>query len=88
LPRHVALAIGPGHHCDVLPIPKRDNGTVGNIQRAMERSGFEIADVESPRPHYALTLRRWVVQLERHHAPALSRLRRYAACDRLVTDKF
>ena len=37
----------------------------------MERSGFEIADVESLRPHYALTLRRWVDSLERHHDEAL-----------------
>jgi cyclopropane-fatty-acyl-phospholipid synthase len=45
--------------------------TVSNIQRGMERAGFEIADVEALRPHYALTLRRWVAQLERHHAQAL-----------------
>ena len=45
--------------------------TVSNILRGMERSGFEIADVESLRPHYALTLRRWVESLERHHDNAL-----------------
>jgi len=45
--------------------------TVSNILRGMERSGFEIADVESLRPHYALTLRRWVDSLERHHDDAL-----------------
>jgi len=45
--------------------------TVSNILRGMERSGFEIADVESLRPHYALTLRRWVDSLERHHDEAL-----------------
>jgi cyclopropane-fatty-acyl-phospholipid synthase len=37
----------------------------------MERVRFEIADVEALRPHYALTLRRWVARLERHHAQAL-----------------
>ena len=45
--------------------------TVSNIQRGMERAGFEIADVEALRPHYALTLRRWVAKLEQHHADAL-----------------
>jgi cyclopropane-fatty-acyl-phospholipid synthase len=45
--------------------------TIGNIQRVMERSKFEIADVESLRPHYALTLRNWVERLERNRAYAL-----------------
>jgi cyclopropane-fatty-acyl-phospholipid synthase len=45
--------------------------TVSNIQRGMERAGFEIADVESLRPHYARTLRHWVARLEQHHAQAL-----------------
>ena len=45
--------------------------TVSNIQRVMERAHFEIADVESLRPHYALTLRHWVARLEKHHDEAL-----------------
>jgi len=45
--------------------------TVSQIQRGMERAGFEIADVEALRPHYAQTLRRWVERLERHHDLAL-----------------
>jgi cyclopropane-fatty-acyl-phospholipid synthase len=45
--------------------------TVGNVQRAMERADFEIADVESLRPHYALTLRHWVARLEHNHERAL-----------------
>ena len=45
--------------------------TVSNIQRVMERAHFEIADVESLRPHYALTLRHWVARLEQHHDEAL-----------------
>jgi cyclopropane-fatty-acyl-phospholipid synthase len=45
--------------------------TISNIQRVMESSSFEIADVEGLRAHYALTLRRWVARLERHHAEAL-----------------
>lgn len=45
--------------------------TISNIQRAMEGEGFEIADVEALRRHYALTLRHWVERLERHHTEAL-----------------
>jgi cyclopropane-fatty-acyl-phospholipid synthase len=45
--------------------------TIGNIQRFMERSKFEIADVEALRPHYAITLRHWVARLERNRARAL-----------------
>lgn len=45
--------------------------TVSNIQRSMERAGFEIADVEALRQHYALTLRHWVARFERHHTRVL-----------------
>jgi cyclopropane-fatty-acyl-phospholipid synthase len=45
--------------------------TIGNIERVMERSKFEIADVEALRPHYAMTLRHWVARLERNRARAL-----------------
>lgn len=45
--------------------------TVSNIQRGMEHAGFEINDVESLRPHYALTLRHWVGRIENNHAQAL-----------------
>jgi cyclopropane-fatty-acyl-phospholipid synthase len=37
----------------------------------MERSGFEIHDVEGLRPHYALTLRHWVQRLEARREEAL-----------------
>jgi cyclopropane-fatty-acyl-phospholipid synthase len=45
--------------------------TVSNIQRVMERSKLEIADVEALRPHYAMTLRHWVARLESNRARAL-----------------
>ncbi len=44
---------------------------VSNIQRQMEKSLFEIHDVESLRPHYALTLREWVRRLEARHREAV-----------------
>ena len=37
---------------------------VGESVLAMERSGFEVRDVESLREHYATTLRSWVSNLE------------------------
>lgn len=51
--------------------PDGELSNVSNIQGHMEEAGFEIADVEALRPHYALTLRRWVQGLERNHARAL-----------------
>jgi cyclopropane-fatty-acyl-phospholipid synthase len=51
--------------------PDGELDTVSHIQRGMERAGFEIADVEALRPHYALTLRHWVARLEQHHSQAL-----------------
>ena len=54
----------------VFPDGQLDN--ISNIQRVMERSRFEIVDVEALRPHYALTLRHWVARLkERNHARVL-----------------
>ncbi|MFM9925146.1 class I SAM-dependent methyltransferase [Variovorax sp. H27-G14] len=46
-------------------------GSMSNTQRVMERAHFEIADMEPLRPHFALTLRHWVMRLEMHHAQAL-----------------
>ncbi len=50
--------------------PDGELDTVSNIQRRMERTGFEILDVEALRPHYALTLRHWVRRLESAHGAA------------------
>lgn len=51
--------------------PDGELDTVSNIQRGMEHASFEIHDVESLRPHYALTLRHWVQRLEAAHDEAL-----------------
>lgn len=52
--------------------PDGELDSVGNVQREMERTGFEIADVEALRHHYALTLRHWVGRLEARHDEALA----------------
>ncbi len=51
--------------------PDGELDTVSNIQRVMERTRFEILDVEALRPHYALTLRHWVKRLEERREGAL-----------------
>lgn len=51
--------------------PDGELDMVSNVQRAMERSTFEILDVEALRPHYAMTLRHWVQRLEDHREEVL-----------------
>jgi cyclopropane-fatty-acyl-phospholipid synthase len=50
--------------------PDGELDSVSNVQQVIERSHFEIADVENLRAHYAMTLRHWVSRLEMHHAAA------------------
>jgi cyclopropane-fatty-acyl-phospholipid synthase len=51
--------------------PDAELDSISNVQTLMERARFEIEDVESLRPHYALTLRAWADRLARHHDRAL-----------------
>ncbi|MGV3580999.1 MAG: class I SAM-dependent methyltransferase [Methylophilus sp.] len=44
--------------------PDGELDTISNIQSRMENEHFEIFDVEGLRPHYALTLRHWVKNLD------------------------
>lgn len=39
---------------------------LGDVVAAIESADLEVRDVESLREHYARTLRRWVINLERH----------------------
>jgi cyclopropane-fatty-acyl-phospholipid synthase len=45
---------------------------VGEVVLAMERTGFEVRDVESLREHYARTLRHWVANLDGHWDEAVA----------------
>lgn len=45
---------------------------VGTVVTAMQQHDFEIRDVESLREHYALTLRAWSANLERHWAECVA----------------
>ncbi|MBL3669653.1 class I SAM-dependent methyltransferase [Streptomyces sp. M2CJ-2] len=49
---------------DAYVFPDGELAPVGSTVSLLERAGFETRDVESLREHYALTLRRWVANLE------------------------
>jgi cyclopropane-fatty-acyl-phospholipid synthase len=49
---------------DRYVFPDGELHEVGRVVSTMQESGFEVRDVESLREHYALTLRRWVANLE------------------------
>ncbi|WP_432174241.1 class I SAM-dependent methyltransferase [Streptomyces sp. Tue6028] len=56
---------------DAYVFPDGELAPVGTTVAQLERAGFEVRDVESLREHYALTLRRWVANLEAQWARAV-----------------
>ena len=52
--------------------PDGELDSVSNVQRVMERTGFDITYLEALRPHYALTLRHWVRRLEAQQKEVLA----------------
>jgi cyclopropane-fatty-acyl-phospholipid synthase len=56
---------------DEYVFPDGELGTLNETLRAAEEAGFEVRDVETLREHYALTLRRWVENLQRHSSELL-----------------
>ncbi|MEU9318550.1 cyclopropane-fatty-acyl-phospholipid synthase family protein [Streptomyces sp. NPDC048295] len=50
---------------DAYVFPDGELAPVGRTVATLEEAGFEARDVESIREHYALTLRRWVANLEK-----------------------
>ena len=49
---------------DRYVFPDGELHEVGSVVSAIQRAGFEARHLESLREHYALTLRRWVANLE------------------------
>jgi cyclopropane-fatty-acyl-phospholipid synthase len=47
---------------------------VANVIGALQRAGLETRDVESLREHYALTLRRWIANLDAARDAAVAEL--------------
>jgi cyclopropane-fatty-acyl-phospholipid synthase len=45
---------------------------VGVVVSMLQETGFEVRHVETLREHYALTLRRWVSNLEKHWDEAVA----------------
>lgn len=63
---------GRGRFIDRYVFPDSEIPPIGAVVEQAERAGFELLDVESLRPHYALTLRRWLENLERNREPAIA----------------
>jgi cyclopropane-fatty-acyl-phospholipid synthase len=69
-----AISRRPGHPPEFSPtsfidryvFPDGELEPLASTIQALEDAGFEVRDVESLREHYALTLREWVGNLERH----------------------
>ncbi|MFG2211732.1 class I SAM-dependent methyltransferase [Streptomyces sp. NPDC048638] len=55
---------------DRYVFPDGELAPLGRTTGALEDAGFEVRDVEAIREHYALTLRAWVANLEKHWARA------------------
>jgi cyclopropane-fatty-acyl-phospholipid synthase len=49
---------------DAYVFPDGELAPIGTTVTQLESAGFEVRDVEAIREHYALTLRRWVANLE------------------------
>ncbi|MEI7032443.1 cyclopropane-fatty-acyl-phospholipid synthase family protein [Streptomyces pratensis] len=56
---------------DAYVFPDGELAPVGRTLATLEEAGFEARDVEALREHYALTLRRWVANLERNWEEAV-----------------
>ncbi|MEU9864593.1 cyclopropane-fatty-acyl-phospholipid synthase family protein [Streptomyces sp. NPDC047971] len=56
---------------DAYVFPDGELAPMGRTLSTLEDAGFEVRDVEAIREHYALTLRRWVANLESDWARAV-----------------
>jgi cyclopropane-fatty-acyl-phospholipid synthase len=56
---------------DAYVFPDGELAPMGRTLATLEDAGFEVRDVEAIREHYALTLRRWVANLEREWSTAV-----------------
>jgi len=57
---------------DAYVFPDGELHEVGSVVSTIQRAGFEVRHVESLREHYALTLRRWVRNLEANWGRAIA----------------
>ncbi|MGW1759238.1 class I SAM-dependent methyltransferase [Streptomyces mirabilis] len=71
-PRRDESAYDVDAFIDAYVFPDGELAPIGTTVTQLERAGFEVRDVESIREHYALTLRRWVTNLEAQWARAVA----------------
>jgi cyclopropane-fatty-acyl-phospholipid synthase len=71
-PRRDETAYDVDEFIDAYVFPDGELAPIGTTVTQLERAGFEVRDVESIREHYALTLRRWVGNLEAQWARAVA----------------
>ncbi|WP_407565314.1 class I SAM-dependent methyltransferase [Streptomyces sp. 184] len=57
---------------DAYVFPDGELSPIGTTVDQLERAGFEVRDTQALREHYALTLRRWVANLEARWAKAVT----------------
>ncbi|WBB58926.1 cyclopropane-fatty-acyl-phospholipid synthase [Streptomyces sp. WMMC500] len=57
---------------DAYVFPDGELSPIGTTVDQLERAGFEVRDTQALREHYALTLRRWVANLEARWANAVA----------------
>uniref|UniRef100_UPI0015F12300 SAM-dependent methyltransferase n=1 Tax=Streptomyces phytophilus TaxID=722715 RepID=UPI0015F12300 len=57
---------------DAYVFPDGELSPIGTTVDQLERAGFEVRDTQALREHYALTLRRWVANLEARWAKAVA----------------
>ncbi|WP_175408832.1 cyclopropane-fatty-acyl-phospholipid synthase family protein [Streptomyces sp. TRM64462] len=63
-PREEEYRVDP--FIDAYVFPDGELAPIGRTTATLEEAGFEVRDIEAIREHYALTLRRWVANLEDH----------------------
>jgi cyclopropane-fatty-acyl-phospholipid synthase len=69
--RVVPTAANPKSFIARYVFPDGELHPIASVVEAMERAGLEVRDVHSLREHYALTLRRWVANLEANRQRAI-----------------
>ncbi|MFV2063366.1 MAG: class I SAM-dependent methyltransferase, partial [Chloroflexota bacterium] len=62
----------PGRFVERYVFPDGELVTIEEAVRVARRAGFEVIDVQSLRPHYALTLAAWVARLEDRWSAAVA----------------
>ena len=65
-----AVGLGVGEFIDKYVFPDGELPHISMVLREMSEAGFEVADVESLRRHYAHTCEHWSANIERNRAEA------------------